>query len=297
MDISGIIQSYDSRATSSAALARTVMAPQYGHSQPYNGTTSNTLVGSQQQIQQNPFGFGGAYSMATPNGMSPAFANMNYIQQRPLPRLMQQGTDGSRGVSYTRNDRQGFVEEHQSRSPPIKQEPHWNGPTRSPTFTSPKTKTITSPLPNSTTDINFGTEVDTLMKAIQAKSQTGPPQQSSPITQSRPVVGTRFTPPYVQAVSQVGMQTVEENKFKLTDEDLQDEASSPKGGKKRYVCTIEGCSRSFYQKTHLDIHIRAHTGDKPYVSDSFIRKTSVSLTIYRIAKSLVAVEASLNLET
>ena len=26
------------------------------------------------------------------------------------------------------------------------------------------------------------------------------------------------------------------------------------------------CSKSFYQKTHLEIHIRAHTGAKPFVS-------------------------------
>ncbi|OAG16719.1 hypothetical protein CC77DRAFT_901021, partial [Alternaria alternata] len=24
------------------------------------------------------------------------------------------------------------------------------------------------------------------------------------------------------------------------------------------------CNKSFYQKTHLDIHIRAHAGDKPF---------------------------------
>jgi hypothetical protein len=266
MDISGIIQSYDSRATSSAALTQTVMAPQY-HNQPYTGTASNTLAASHEQIQHNPFSFN-AYSAGTPNGLIPAFAN-NYIRQRPLPHLMHQGTEGSRGVSYTRNDHRGFVEEPQRQSPPIKTEQQitqWSPPISSLTFASDKTKTITSPLPNGTTDINFGTEVDTLMKAIQAKSQTVPPQTSSPVAQSRPVVGPSFTPPYVQTASQGGIQIGEESKFKLTGEDIQDEASSPKGGKKRYQCTIEHCTKSFYQKTHLDIHVRAHTGDKPYVS-------------------------------
>ena len=271
MDISGIIQSYDSRATSSAALTRTVMAPQY-HNQPYTGTTSNTLVASHQQIQHNPFSFN-AYSVATPNGLIPAFAN-NYIRTRPD--LIQPGTDGSRGVSYTRNDRRGFVEEPQRQSPPIKteqQHQQWNTPSSSPTFDSDKIKTITSPTPNGTTEINFGTEVDTLMKAIQAKSQPVPPQTSSPVVQSRPVVGHSFTPPYTQTASQGGMQTGEESKFKLTGEDVQDEAGSPKGGKKRYQCTVEHCSKSFYQKTHLDIHVRAHTGDKPYVGASYLRLT------------------------
>jgi hypothetical protein len=39
---------------------------------------------------------------------------------------------------------------------------------------------------------------------------------------------------------------------------------SPKQ-KKRYECTVPGCNKSFFQRTHLDIHSRAHTGDKPFV--------------------------------
>lgn len=35
--------------------------------------------------------------------------------------------------------------------------------------------------------------------------------------------------------------------------------------KKRYECEFEGCNKSFFQKTHLEIHTRAHSGDKPYV--------------------------------
>jgi hypothetical protein len=67
-------------------------------------------------------------------------------------------------------------------------------------------------------EIRFGTEVDTLMKAIQAKSQSVP---------------------------------------LATDPEI--------GSKKRYKCTVESCTKSFYQKTHLNIHERAHTGAKPYV--------------------------------
>lgn len=36
--------------------------------------------------------------------------------------------------------------------------------------------------------------------------------------------------------------------------------------RKRYSCHIEGCQKAFFQKTHLEIHIRAHNGEKPYVS-------------------------------
>ncbi|OBT49620.1 hypothetical protein VE04_09875, partial [Pseudogymnoascus sp. 24MN13] len=34
--------------------------------------------------------------------------------------------------------------------------------------------------------------------------------------------------------------------------------------KKRYECHIGECRKAFFQKTHLEIHIRAHTGAKPY---------------------------------
>jgi hypothetical protein len=45
-------------------------------------------------------------------------------------------------------------------------------------------------------------------------------------------------------------------------------ASGNGGGedpKKRYECHIGECRKAFFQKTHLEIHIRAHTGAKPYV--------------------------------
>jgi hypothetical protein len=87
-------------------------------------------------------------------------------------------------------------------------------------LTSHKTKIITPPLTNGATDINFETEVDMLMKAIQAKSQPIPPQTNSPVAPSGPVVSPPFTPPYIQTSSQGGMQTGDESKFKLTGEDV-----------------------------------------------------------------------------
>jgi uncharacterized Zn-finger protein len=232
MDISGIIQSYDPRTTTSAALSRTLIAPHYVPAQAFSGPASTTLVASHQlQNQHNPFSFG-TYNGATSNGLIPAFAN-NYIQQRPLPRLLQIDSDPARGISFTRTTRQGYVEEHHSQSPPIKSEPLWNVTTDSPSFASASSKMNSSKVAtNGGNEVTFGTEVDTLMKAIQAKSKATPTQAQTTTTaeQARPV----------------------------------DESSSTKGSKKRYSCTIENCTKSFYQKTHLDIHERAHTGVKPY---------------------------------
>ncbi|KAL5375572.1 hypothetical protein PMIN06_006280 [Paraphaeosphaeria minitans] len=70
----------------------------------------------------------------------------------------------------------------------------------------------------------FATHVDTLMKAIQAK----------------------------QPIASSG------------DAAKEEENKTGRRAAKRYVCTILECGKAFYQKTHLDIHRRAHTGDKPF---------------------------------
>ncbi|KAF2093963.1 hypothetical protein NA57DRAFT_47658 [Rhizodiscina lignyota] len=84
--------------------------------------------------------------------------------------------------------------------------------------------------------INFNTDVDVLMKAIQAKTHSTPPktqQQQQPARQAMPAP--------VEAPKSVQKT------------------------RKRYQCDIPDCNKSFYQKTHLEIHKRAHTGVKPFV--------------------------------
>ncbi|KAJ4991690.1 Asparagine-rich zinc finger protein AZF1 [Stagonosporopsis vannaccii] len=80
--------------------------------------------------------------------------------------------------------------------------------------------------PTEGTSINFSTDVDTLMKAIQAKQPDS--QQSSQVNK-------------------------------------EEEQKASQKSRKRYQCNMPGCSKSFYQKTHLEIHVRAHTGAKPFI--------------------------------
>ncbi|KAJ2158630.1 hypothetical protein GGF46_003630 [Coemansia sp. RSA 552] len=43
------------------------------------------------------------------------------------------------------------------------------------------------------------------------------------------------------------------------------DASEDSGGRRRqFVCTVVGCGKVFFQRAHLNIHIRSHTGYKPY---------------------------------
>lgn len=85
--------------------------------------------------------------------------------------------------------------------------------------------------------IAFSTDVDCLMKAIQQKSQTTP-APTGPAPAPVVVAPAPPPPPEIKVVK----------------------------ARKRYQCSMPNCNKSFYQKTHLEIHTRAHTGVKPFVS-------------------------------
>lgn len=79
----------------------------------------------------------------------------------------------------------------------------------------------------------FSTDIDTLMRAIQSKQD--------PKHQIQKTISTCSS-------------------SSPTSDPLQRPRS-----KKRYQCAMPGCDKAFHQKTHLDIHTRAHTGVKPFL--------------------------------
>jgi hypothetical protein len=105
-------------------------------------------------------------------------------------------------------------------------------------------------------DIAFSTNVDVLMKAIQAKHASSPTQQSLPPLQHLAPPTSQSYPVSYQTTSPTPPRCYHTNEAQL----------SRSGKKRKYNCSLPGCGKSFAQKTHLDIHIRAHTGDKPFVS-------------------------------
>lgn len=78
----------------------------------------------------------------------------------------------------------------------------------------------------------FSTDIDTLMRAIQSKQSPKREQKHNPTC---------------SASSPISLSP-----------------QKPRS-KKRYQCAIPGCDKAFHQKTHLDIHTRAHTGVKPFL--------------------------------
>ena len=99
-------------------------------------------------------------------------------------------------------------------------------------------------LPVSSKEKDNGTDVDTLMRAIQTKA-TLPAQK----VKSLKVYDSNIRDASGDSVSSA------------MSCGIPIESKS----KRRYPCRIPSCAKIFTQKTHLEIHMRAHTGHKPYV--------------------------------
>jgi uncharacterized Zn-finger protein len=166
----------------------------------------------------------------------------------------QQTADLTSTVPLVREARNSVTTLH--RSPSVKSEPSpieggqqqqqlFGNPTGSEEFK----QTNPTELTESPGGINFATDVDCLMKAIQQKSKTAPAPAPTPV--AVPVQLQAPTAPAPVAVA-VSVPVVSEGRSNKA--------------RKRYQCSMPDCNKSFYQKTHLEIHTRAHTGVKPFVS-------------------------------
>ncbi|KAB8291592.1 hypothetical protein EYC80_006392 [Monilinia laxa] len=236
MDMSNMVPSLD-QTTTSAGLGRAIVAPP---NMPTNSFgNSFNMMNSHQHMPQNSYGFT-SYTDGASTTLIPTYG-ASYIHPRPLPRVMQTFSNSPKEAIFNGGNHQGgFIESiPQSQSPPIKPESQWATPInrRSPSTralaTPPPSKDASLP-PTSSDEAHIGsTAVDRLMKIIQDKTQTLQLQSQLPsITQSTPMA--------------------------------QDESRRLKTVKKKYRCTFENCPSSFPQKTHLDIHLRKHTGAKPF---------------------------------
>jgi hypothetical protein len=180
-----------------------------------------------ESLPVNPYNIQSTYPMSYPPNVSPvAYAGS------PDPRPMPIAREARNAFGMDRN----AVVKSESTSPVQPSLPFTN-----PSYGAECKRSSTEPAEHM--DINFATDVDTLMKAIQAKQS-----RSSPVPDSPKV--NLLLPSHIST-------------------DLFRQEMAPKVSqrpRKRYQCHMPNCNKSFYQKTHLEIHIRAHTGAKPFVS-------------------------------
>lgn len=233
MQITRNMPSYDPRAASSAAMNRAIMAPHYIAINNYQTATSESLLPSQpvqSHHHQIPFQYT-SFATSSPVQLDPAFP-ANFITRGTS--FVQTSETATRPPQYRNQPRTTYVDAPQPISI-IKPEDRQSPQEQSPSYTYGSRKA--SPSNESAVNETAGkTDIDNLVKVIQVKTESS----SSPTGSSKSVV-----------------QAVVPN-CPDQDEDTMKELA------KKHKCHM--CDKRFAQKTHLDIHIRSHTGAKPYVS-------------------------------
>jgi hypothetical protein len=247
---------YDPHPVTSAPLQRPGMATQFFPTTTYSPAPVTSMAAPHYQ-SQIAFGGFGSYNSTPPSSVVSPF-KPQYPERSQLRIMPSSETEGTRNPAYPRDNRSSYLDG--SPSPSIKSETQMSS-ARSVTLNpSAAARTITSNVSvNGANQVTFNTDVDALMKAIQSKEETEIIVKKAD-TEQIPY------DPMVKAPEQVGPALASSQEESVLKKPQQQQEGKP--NRKQYRCDIEGCNKSFYQKTHLDIHRRAHTGDKPYVSTS-----------------------------
>ncbi|KAK4204299.1 hypothetical protein QBC40DRAFT_217488 [Triangularia verruculosa] len=229
------VMPYESRQTTAAPPQRQPLASQYFASPPFSlAPITNTVPAPQ---YQPPATYSGYPSYAPSPVLGSPFRAHTYPEQQARVMSVEPGV--ARG-SGTASANHSPVQE--SRSPSVKAERQLSITDASQVSTLP-CKTIEANLPVAGQHTHeFHTPLDTLMKAVQAKTEKPAENQ---------VEAPECPPPSTQNQGEVLTRT-------------KRCAAGSAAPVKRYACGIAGCIKMFSQKTHLDIHRRAHTGESPY---------------------------------
>ncbi|KAK9420336.1 putative C2H2-type domain-containing protein [Seiridium unicorne] len=250
IDTSGII-SYDPRVSSAAPL------PSHHH-------------------HEAQYAMGTTYTMASVPSMAPPHSNFGvhpYTPTSPTSMVLpyrQFGDDRSalsetsHGLPYQHRESQPIYRRDYVTSPQIKRDPV---PSQLPLPAAPEQgNSSEAPVPEVTPKPYVGnTHIDEMMRAIQAQEsdedddveeeeeeeEDGEEEDEDEEDQDTPK-GSLQSPPCSSAGSRCSSprSTKSKRRNKLSKE------------KRR--CTWEGCKRTFTQGTHMRIHMRSHTGEKPY---------------------------------
>ena len=230
MHLTNMMPSYDaSRSTSNAPVSRSYQ-PTSSHMDISMPLYSANGLPTSVPYQSGAFAYDptpvNSYSMQQPS----------YYQSNIQHPVSYAPTSDVQQLPTVRDARNVFNNMVKSESTsPVQSNPMYN----STTYSADLKRSTSEPTEGSSA--SFATDVDTLMRAIQAKQTTSPPA-------SEPKVSPLGSPLHYLCIN-------------VKQEEAVKVSQKPR---KRYQCTIPNCNKSFYQKTHLEIHIRAHTGAKPF---------------------------------
>ncbi|KAK2589644.1 DNA-binding transcription factor [Conoideocrella luteorostrata] len=232
---------YDSRGNSTAPIQRS-MAPHYVVG-PYSAAPMTAIPAPQYQAQ-NAYTYAAYQSPPPSTPVGSPFKQEFHEHHNPTAMSSEIEIErvhsvrrGSRQMSNARLQSPATSDSNVSVAPSTSSNPTANA------------KNITyNETINPADRVNFETDVDELMKAIQAKSkraEEGAGQTLTPAHTPKAEPGTDSQSPASSFHASIAAP-----------------ASKPK---KKWVCDGPSCNKRFVQKTHLDIHRRTHTGLKPYI--------------------------------
>ncbi|KAK3365932.1 hypothetical protein B0T24DRAFT_406456 [Lasiosphaeria ovina] len=235
---------YDSRPVTSPPVQRPGLAPHFFTSPSFTAATMANVTAPQYQTH-GPYG--GYTSYSSSSALGSPFKHHHY-PERPQLRIMSSKLSTGREPRYSREDGSSV---EGSLSPSIKSESQMSAANSTTSNPPSLVRSVEDASTTPTSQIIFNTPLDALMKTIQSKGET-----EAGVNEAQPSVEQVRTPtsPYHRLLPQ---------RQRLP----QIQAFDEKSNQKRFHCNIPGCGKSFYQKTHLDIHIRAHTGERPYTCE------------------------------
>ncbi|KAI2779554.1 hypothetical protein F4815DRAFT_187767 [Daldinia loculata] len=249
VDPSSFMQ-YTQGQTSTASMPRSDMPPQFMVGNTYTAITPVTSPQTPQYPPGNHFTFG-PYTPPSP----PVIPSYKHYQEECQPPCTIPTDTRGIHVGYQQDPYQAHPVESEGRIQ-IKYESQVDiqqSPSPSPCPLTSKTVARNVP-EDRAQEVVFHSEIDTMMKAIQLKSEPNEEFDSG--------VSSYPSPPHQ-----------DEEKFNLRRKPCSPEKRSStisRGGKdrqKRYVCDFKGCGKRCAQKTQLETHKRAHTGEKPFICE------------------------------